>query len=143
MYPEEKTMYKESLLHFWSWRGRICRRQYACVFVIWFMTLLSFFIIGCVLSAILFSSSQLSPEEGESFVQGISALLYLFLLGYSLLLWPTQIKRFHDMGISGWWGLLGIFPANGIIIILCLFMRPKQEGNKYGLDPRLVTPKIN
>lgn len=135
-------MYLESLLRFWSWKGRICRRQYACVFAVWFVTFLFFFIVGCVLSAMLLSSPQLSQEE-ESLTQGVAVLLYLFTLGYSLLLWPTQIKRFHDMGISGWWGLLGLVPANSIIIILCLFMRPKQEGNKYGPDPRPIASKTN
>lgn len=70
-------------------------------------------------------------------IVGFSATFYPISTIYALLvLIPTlavAARRFHDMGHSGWWQLLGIVPLIGAIIIFVWCARRGEDGpNKYG-----------
>lgn len=53
-----------------------------------------------------------------------------------LVLWPSiviQIKRWHDVGASGWWVLLNFIPYLGWVIWLVVGLIPgRPEPNQYG-----------
>jgi uncharacterized membrane protein YhaH (DUF805 family) len=56
-----------------------------------------------------------------------------------LMLWPQlamQIKRWHDIGLSGWMCVLSMIPFLGIIVVLGVGLVPGTKGdNRFGRDP--------
>lgn len=107
-------------LKLFSWEGRICRRQYLLAFAL--ITICLVVLLGGLISA-----SDGSNESGLAQV--------LMILG-QLALIPTQIKRLHDIGWSGWIILLAQIPFLNMIIGLGLFLFSGTKGpNKYGEDP--------
>jgi len=46
-----------------------------------------------------------------------------------------QIKRWHDIGLSGWFVLLGFVPLIGLFVgLYCLFKSGEAGANKYSVD---------
>lgn len=45
------------------------------------------------------------------------------------------IRRFHDIGKSGWWLLLVLIPFLGWIALIYFFVQPSQGPNQYGEGP--------
>ncbi|WP_414040532.1 DUF805 domain-containing protein [Acidithiobacillus sp. M4-SHS-6] len=60
----------------------------------------------------------------------------LLIIYYLALLLPTlgaQVRRLHDIGISGWWLLIALVPYVGGIALLVMEVLPaKPSGEKYG-----------
>ena len=112
---EEKIMFVNALKLF-SWEGRICRRQYLLVLIlVW--------IVSVILMNMIVSI-------------GNKGLIQAFLWFICLILIPTQIKRLHDIGWSGWIILLALIPGINLILGLGLFLFSGTKGpNKYGEDP--------
>ncbi|WP_437560326.1 DUF805 domain-containing protein [Acidithiobacillus sulfuriphilus] len=59
------------------------------------------------------------------------------MVAYALItllpLLPAEVRRFHDVGISGWWLLLAFIPYLGAIAILVLLILPaKPTGERFG-----------
>jgi uncharacterized membrane protein YhaH (DUF805 family) len=61
------------------------------------------------------------------------------LFGLAILL-PTitvLVRRLHDTGRSGWWGLVFLIPAIGVLILIVLLALPGDSAsNRYG-PPRM------
>ena len=66
-------------------------------------------------------------------VSWISNLLALALLIPNIAL---GIRRFHDIGKSGWWLLLGLIPLLGAIAIIYFAAQPSAGANNYGEGPQ-------
>ncbi len=48
----------------------------------------------------------------------------------------VAVRRLHDIGMSGWWYLLGLVPLIGWIFLIIWYCTPSQEGeNEYGPEP--------
>lgn len=66
---------------------------------------------------------------------GPNILIILFVIT----LWPTlamQIKRWHDIGITGWFSLLILIPYLGSLVYIVIGIIPGVTGeNRYGPDP--------
>lgn len=66
----------------------------------------------------------------------VSAVVLLALLIPGL---AYAVRRFHNLGRTGWWVLLLLVPVIGQIAVLIWFVQPGDEGpNPYGPD-RLAT----
>jgi len=78
-----------------------------------------------------YSSSSVRAGFAPS---GILVLAFV-VLGL-LLTWisvAAQVKRFHDMGQSGWLALINLFPGAGFFVWLVLALASGQSGpNAYG-----------
>jgi len=50
----------------------------------------------------------------------------------------VMVRRFHDIGYSGWLSLIVLIPFLGVIVII-VFMSTEgtKGGNKYGPNPKL------
>lgn len=97
----------------------------------------------------------------ESFAPGwnvfsIVAILFVIVLTYYAVC--VQVRRFHDVGLSGWWmGAYGLFSViktamfkdvillsiislllGTIILIICM-RDSKKEQNRYGISPKYAT----
>lgn len=116
-------MYTNAIINFFNWNGRINRRQYLVVFIIFILSL-----FGIVASIeIIVASIE---------IKDIYFILFLLLI-------PSQIKRAHDMDYSGWWLLWGFIPLVSLIIFFLLFIGSGTKGrNKYGDLPENETPIV-
>lgn len=45
------------------------------------------------------------------------------------------VRRFHDIGKSGWWILIGIIPILGLIALIYFYVQPSQGANQFGEGP--------
>lgn len=58
-----------------------------------------------------------------------------FLIAFFPLL-SLQIRRFHDMGKSGWWIVISYIPFIGLVIWFIWMLRAGDENtNQYGANP--------
>lgn len=65
------------------------------------------------------------------------ALLGLSVLAFILPNICVAIRRFHDVGMSGWWYLLGFVPYIGGIFVFVITVLPSQARvNKHGVYPK-------
>ncbi|MBR3631693.1 MAG: DUF805 domain-containing protein [Elusimicrobiaceae bacterium] len=113
---KEKIMFVNALKLF-SWEGRICRRQYLLAFIL-----------------IVFGTAILAAGVSDGRGSEGAAQVLMFLAQLALI--PTQIKRLHDIGWSGWIILLALIPGINLILGLGLFLFSGTKGpNKYGEDP--------
>ena len=107
---------------FWSrfadFSGRSRRKDY------WIPMLVIFVIIG-ILSGI------------DGMIIGMPILASLFSLAIIIPGLAVTIRRFHDIGRSGWAILFGFIPAVGSIILLFFMAKDSQPGqNQYGPNPK-------
>jgi len=47
----------------------------------------------------------------------------------------VSVRRFHDIGKSGWWVLIFIIPLVGLIAMIYFFIKPSEGPNQYGEGP--------
>ncbi|WP_126938017.1 DUF805 domain-containing protein [Veillonella sp. CHU740] len=125
--------------------GRASRGEY------WKVQLYQFFLwIGmCIFLLILGASIA----ESSRYSSGVEALILsggivtlLFIIGNVLLIipsWMITIRRFHDIGKSGWWILLTCIPYIGAIIQL-YFMCQRGDAhiNEYGKPENYYDPTL-
>ena len=99
-----KTALSERL---WDWRGRSRRSEYWWTKLAYFLSISLLFVIGAFF---IF--------QGKAVVGMVFMVLFaLISLIFSLLLIPLEIRRLHDVGVSGWW-LLGLYCLHFICYIL-------------------------
>src|SRR5918994_3425821 len=88
-----------------------------------------FFVLPCVVIGILFGLAVLTIRPGPA-----AALVIALLLS-----WPSAviyIKRWHDIGLSGWFAILNFVPGIGFVLWIVLGCIPGTPGvNRYGPNP--------
>ena len=108
-----------------TFSGRARRAEY------WWFALFNVLtsIVATILDVIAFG-----PDMIDGRVSGpISLLASLALLLPGLAVW---FRRLHDVGRSGWWGLLVLVPIIGWIVLFYWSVRRGDVGpNAYGPDP--------
>ena len=81
------------------------------------------------------------PDLTLAFGAGPVSFLYLiaiFLPGLSL-----QVRRFHDVGFSGWWVLLAFIPIAGSVFAIVVSVLDSQNGtNAYGESAKYPQPTV-
>jgi uncharacterized membrane protein YhaH (DUF805 family)/cold shock CspA family protein len=110
-------------------RGRARRREYWS-FV--FVSLIGFAIAGGIGFAV---GTALGYNEAEepTFASALMGIFWLFLFLPSLAL---LVRRLHDIGLSGWFILLGLVPMIGPLIILVFTLVGSQKHeNRWGPVP--------
>jgi uncharacterized membrane protein YhaH (DUF805 family) len=112
--------------------GRLNRRNY----FIGYIVVLGIIIAAVIIDAIYAGFTQ--PETTEyDFSLVAAAFIVIFYLVYTVSL---TVRRFHDLGKSGWWIITLIIPiVNGIVGLYLTFADGDEEANKYGKTPK---PKI-
>jgi uncharacterized membrane protein YhaH (DUF805 family) len=81
---------------------------------------------------------------GDSYDDGLEIIGSLFLvlagivwLGFILPSICVTVRRFHDVGLSGWLVLLGVIPYVGGLITFIITLLPSQaDRNVYGPNPK-------
>jgi uncharacterized membrane protein YhaH (DUF805 family) len=141
---------------YFDFTGRSRRKEY-WLFVLFWVLLVFALAIGAL--AMIAGSLQRVMQGGASVFSGAGAglgllfgLFGLFFLGSLLPMIAVQVRRLHDLGVSGWWylayivagGLVGQAPevgqplnsllSLGWIVWMCM---PGTKGaNRFGDDPK-------
>ena len=75
-----------------------------------------------------------------AFVGGIIGVgeLLANILGLALLIpsLAVAVRRFHDIGKSGWWILIGLIPVLGWIAFIYFAAQPSAGPNEHGEGPQ-------
>ena len=85
------------------------------------------------------SGGRISRKQYQSLFGGLAAITMFFPMA-ALITMPLYFlstsKRLHDLGYSGKYALLGLFPPLGILMSLALVFKDGEVGhNEYGPDP--------
>jgi uncharacterized membrane protein YhaH (DUF805 family) len=106
--------------NYFQFHGRMARAEF------WWFTLMNF-LIALALSFIVLI---LSANKNIDLAFAIIGIYYLALLLPSL---GAQVRRLHDIGMSGWWILINLVPYIGAIALLIMLIFPsKPSGEVYG-----------
>lgn len=110
---------------FFSYRGRLNRKP--------------FILRGLLLSVLSSVMSTVMTEmtEASSTVMHLLALLPLLLMVvFSVGTFMLIIRRWHDLGKSGWLSLLMLIPLLNFLVLIFLWVKKGTDGpNAYGDDP--------
>lgn len=75
-----------------------------------------------------------------AFIGGVVGMANLLVgvLGLALIIPNIAVgmRRFHDIGKSGWWLLIGLIPFLGWIALIYFFVQPSLGPNQYGEGPQ-------
>jgi uncharacterized membrane protein YhaH (DUF805 family) len=93
--------------------GRASRKEYWCFF-------LANFIIGII---------------AELLWQDLSIIIFIVTLIPSL---AVFVRRLHDIGKSGWWGLISFVPIANLYLIYLLVKPSDRADNEYGQNPYVL-----
>ena len=114
---------KDSPDKLFSYQGRIGVMRYNArlIQISFFMGLAALGIFG-----------SLATENDIVIAVGGIVSVVLLLVCVWVMTYQT-IKRMHDLGLSGWYQLIGAIPLIGAFWILYYMLKPgKDEGNKFG-----------
>lgn len=117
--------YIECLKKYADFNGRARRSEY------WYFVLFNLLISFCLGFVGGFISGL--TGAGENLAMGVA---YLYALATLLPSIAVGVRRLHDIGMSGWWILLGLVPIAGIVLLV-FFCKDGQPGeNQYGPNPK-------
>ena len=103
--------------------GRSRRKEY------WLFAL-GVFIVSVALTIIeMMAGLEIAPDVGL-----LSTIFSLIIFIPSL---SVTVRRFHDIGRTGWWLLLMLIPILGWIAVFVFTLLDSESGsNKYGSNPK-------
>ena len=134
----EQTIFASSASGLFGWltlsyrrcfqmKGRSSRKEF------WMFVLSMVGAIFILLAAI----NLMNIPKGGSLPVTVGISLSLYLLGAAISLLTVQVRRFHDLDLSGWLVLLNAIPYVGWAIVLLFMLAGGTRGdNRFGPDPR-------
>ena len=106
----------------WSLEGRLGRQTYLLRLLCIFGAMILFGVVLTVVAAIAGADEWLGRPIG--------ALVVFSSMPFAL---PQHTRRLHDLGWSGWWQMLLLVPAFGLIFRIYLWCKLGTPGrNPYG-----------
>ena len=114
--------YLMALRRYSDFKGRSQRKEY------WMFTLFNF--LAMLVLRLLGGSDDGSIGDVLNGVYGLIVFLPSLAVG---------VRRFHDIGKSGWWILIALVPLIGGLVLLYFMVQDSQDGsNEYGPNPKAV-----
>ena len=119
--------YLMALEKYAEFQGRSQRKEY------WMFTLFNFLAM-----VLLGAVGALLGGGGEG---GLGDVLQgLYGLGVLVPGIAVTVRRLHDIGKSGWWGLVALIPLIGSLILIYFAVKDSQpETNEYGPNPKAAS----
>jgi uncharacterized membrane protein YhaH (DUF805 family) len=112
-----------------SFKGRISRNEY------WYRLILQpigAIILTIAVGAVFGAFGAVDVQKSVLFNIVGSAIW----LGYLLAFLAAHSRRWHDLGMSGWWTLVTFVPLVGLVaFFMCGCVRGDAGPNIYGSDP--------
>ncbi len=87
------------------------------------------YVAGLIIIGMLFRAIFVSEQQNP--IVGTLALVIGLITAYTQ--FAVLIKRFHDLGASGWWSLFWLVPGVNIaVLVYCGFFPGNAEANQFG-----------
>ncbi len=116
-----------------SFEGRITRGRYWGTLAALFGVNLIMVVIGAVVG-------QVAESNSEATGPLLAGLYFAWLFVGLPCVWiafATYVRRWHDLGRSGWFALTLLVPWINLLVMLYLGAAPGQKGsNTYGTNPK-------
>ena len=110
---------------FFSYRGRLNRKRY----------ILRVLLVS-VLMGLINGGMEVMLESDSTALHIVSLLLLLVVLAGGVSSIMLAIRRWHDLGKSGWYTLLALIPLVNFFVTIYLWVKKGTDGpNAYGDDP--------
>lgn len=74
------------------------------------------------------------------YAYGVSSFYTLVQLGLLIPSITVGVRRFHDLGRSGWWMLIMLTGIGVLVTIIWFIFRGTEGPNRYGPDPLDTRP---
>jgi uncharacterized membrane protein YhaH (DUF805 family) len=111
-------------------KGRARRSEFWYFFLFILLLLFLVYLIGI----------NIMPNSESGIIQNIGLMYGLTLLIFFITFIPFLalcVRRFHDIGKSGWFILLGLLPIIGQIVLIYFYCQDSvRETNKWGDSPK-------
>ena len=89
-----------------------------------------------ILSLIISGATDVMTESDSLALNLLSLVLLVISIGLGVATVMLVIRRWHDLGKSGWFTLLLLIPLVNLIVAIYLWVKKGDEGpNQYGDDP--------
>jgi len=111
-----------------TFQGRAPRSEY------WWWTVFSILVswVTTFIDSLLFSSIGFFHIGGEPTFTPITTLVGLALIVPAI---AVSVRRFHDLGRTGWWLLIGLTGIGTLVIFFWFMVKGDAGPNRYGPDP--------
>ena len=110
---------------FLTYHGRLNRKPY----------ILRGLLVG-ITSSILSNVMGVMAESSSLALNLVSLVLLIVVLALCVVSVMLMIRRWHDLGKSGWFSLLLLVPLVNFVVGLYLWVKKGDDGpNRYGEDP--------
>jgi uncharacterized membrane protein YhaH (DUF805 family) len=124
-----------------DFQGRARRSEYWFFALFNLLAVIGVVIVGAIIGYVIGSASSSRP--GETVVVVMLVLLGLYWLGMLLPTLAVAVRRFHDLGVTGWFVVIfavgGLIPFVGFLAsigqLIWFCMRGTVGSNNYGPDP--------
>ena len=116
-----------------NFSGRARRKEYWMFTLVYVIILIACTVLDNVLGTVFMIDGGPLGEisMGYGWVYTICGLVH-FVPGLALV-----VRRLHDLGKSGWFYLIILFPIIGALVLLVFFcIEGQKEDNKWGPDPK-------
>ncbi|MBL8577497.1 MAG: DUF805 domain-containing protein [Mesorhizobium sp.] len=121
-----------------TFRGRARRKEYWAFVLFWTLALIVLSFVGLMIDALLGNFDPYGNGPVAILVVAGLAVAVGFLPGIAV-----TVRRFHDVGMSGWFYLLfvvlSLFTIGSLIIFVVTLIPSQKRDNKWGPVPEGVT----
>lgn len=78
--------------------------------------------------------------EYDQFYTTVAMSLTLVTLTFFIPNWSMTVRRLHDIGLSGWYAIIGLIPLVGNIILMCILARDSEPfDNRWGKTKKYIS----
>jgi len=117
---------KRFFVNYVDFRGRASRSEYWWGYLFYELAYISVFILSIVLAVVW------SRVAAFSLIGPVTMLLfYLLVIALAIPMLSSTVRRLHDAGYSGYYLLISLIPAGGIVLIVFL-AQPSVSDNEWG-----------
>jgi len=128
--------YMEAWRNTFDFSGRATRSEY------WWYNLVNsavMFVISFAFSAYMMTSVLNTQyyEPNMFVIMSIFGVMIIFGIATFIPTLSVSVRRLHDVGMSGWWLLIGLVPLLGPLYLLYKFCCDSELGeNDFGPNPK-------
>jgi len=110
-------------------RGRSRRKEFAYFFIVSVL-------VGLLLLGI---GGEFGSDETQT-IAPTHLLLGLYFAGIIVPKITLNVRRLHDVEMSGWLALLGLVPYAGLVLdVFCLIADSNPRPNRWGVSPKFAS----
>jgi len=119
--------YLEVMSKYAVFSGRARRKEY------WMFQLINMIILVVLFAALI---PPLITHSQSFLLLFLGVFLCVYALATIIPGLAVSVRRLHDADLSGWWVLVGLVPAGGIILLVFHVLDGTPGPNRYGPNPK-------